>query len=225
MTNRRMDKGSAAVTDLQQRRDVLGRFSESVKDDPGQLVLESGELALSVGSDGTFEFPPGMSTAAEGVAFWMRVPISDDVLVSTVAAYDARQARDQGEEMGLWELSHPKPASTGPHLERWKAEWERHRARWQEARDETHPEVLPRMWVRPLVRVVKVFESAAGFEDPAEREKVHQLVVALPGGTRVRVADIVRYYRLDALLDFIKDYARDADVRRQAEKQFVPFGF
>lgn len=203
-----------------QPRDRAGRYQETLKDDPGQLALDSGALDLGSNTDGTFEFPPYLPTAARIIDFWTQVEVPEEVLVATVAAYDARLAAHARALHAKWAERNPKPLK--PEMVN---DWEAQAAEW--ARTQLpFPEKIPPLWVLPLVRVAKMIESTGYLDSgsPAEAKQVRGLRVTFPGGTRKPMAQWAAEFQISELLPLMNDYSRRAAAFEAAHEAVASMG-
>lgn len=197
-----------------QPRDRAGRYQEMLKDDPGQLALDSGALDLGSSTEGTFEFPPYLPDAARIVEFWTEVEVPEEVLVATVAAYDARLAVHARALRAKWEERNPYPLR--PEL---VPEWEAQATEWAQTRL-PFPEKIPQLWVLPLVRVAKMLESTTYLAGsaPADVKQVKDLRVTFPGGARKTMAQWAAEYQIGELLPLMNDFSRRATAFKVAHE-------
>lgn len=201
-----------------QPRDRGGRYQEMLLSDPGQLALDSGALDLGSSTEGTFEFPPYLGDAAKIIEFWTEVEVPEEVLVATVAAYDARLALHAKKLQAAWEQHNPKPDR--PDLVQ---AWQQAATDW--ARSQLpFPERIPDLWVRALVKLAKMQESTVYLErsKPEDVRQVRSLRVSFPGGQEKTVQQWVEEFRIVELLPMMNDFNRRASafrVARQAAEQ------
>lgn len=201
-----------------QPRDQLGRYGEAPRTDPGELALAVGETDLSDPNEGTFEFPPEPRTTADAVRFWSRVEVPENVLFAVQAAYNARRNNRIMVVDAEWVVANPMPT------QEWKVEdWKERRAANTNGRmaeeDAKFPPTVNPTWLRPLVRVAKMYNSVGHLGTDAQRQ-ILALRVRMPDGQSYRIRDLIASYRLLNLLPHMVDKERQIAVQDIVARQF-----
>ena len=91
---------------MEQRREPVGT-SAGGQFAPDRRAEASGELDLS--RQGTFRYPPALSTADDMEAFWRNCEVSDEVLDKLRASALATQRTRFDAELNQWEAANPIP--------------------------------------------------------------------------------------------------------------------
>ena len=197
------------VTDVnEQLRLEDAQFADQQSAEYGSLDL-SRELDLWE-EDGTFEFPPHPADAQHLVRFWTLVDISDDIMVTANNLYSQRRFDEAADIARQWRVSNPRSRS-GLDEAQYTAKVAAYVEAQMVERDKVYPPVMPRTWVRGIVRTAKM-DEAASLLAPEEAQKVRDLTVRMPGDYRLTIAQIVETYRTRELLPNLTDLRRRDEV-------------
>lgn len=188
----RMQKGGFDPSKHPRQDD--GRFSESGHAEPAVVDLGS--------SEGTFAFPPRPSSAEQVVSFWSRVPLSDDVLSATQAAFAGRKSRAWDAAVDTYLRENPQPVEASEAARDGYNEALRIMA--SESVAETCGPDLGPYETRSVVRATKMWSEAYSLPEE-ERRRVHATVVTTPQMGATTVENVVATYRSHELLSSMVD--------------------
>lgn len=171
-----------------------GRFAESTRAEPQVVDLDR--------SEGTFAFPPRPTSADQVVQFWSNVPVSDEVLSSTQAAFAERKSATWGSAVDKYLRDNPQPLEASDAARDGYNEAVRIVAS-ESVAERCGPDLGP-YETRPVVRATKMWAEAHALPEH-ERLRVHSTVVTTPQLGPTTVEDVVTTYRSHELLPSMVD--------------------
>jgi hypothetical protein len=176
-----------------------GQFALTIHGEPDVSLTELSDAEYN--ADGTFEFPPLPRSAAQHVAFWSRVPVSNAILARVCDAYVVLWAAWSKEQMREWDAAHSHPAlARGKTDQSLVAAWQARRAAAVEALPERRPPTIERPLARTVVRATQMCRFADYWLEPeAEADLVLSFEMDLGDDEPVTVEGIVDRFMMREL--------------------------
>lgn len=182
-----------------------GQYAAVMRPEPEDIDL--GNVTFWDPMEGSFEFPPVPKTAKDLVRFWSSVELPKGAVARFRAAYQERRLKELDAGADEFIRDNPEPVSLFKAKEdnpKWQ-EWNERLGASGEEYDRLNPIEVTTVLAPSIVRATKMWQYSGYVKDEGERELIAKVVIELPGGERLSLAEIVGRYRSHELVDFMSD--------------------